>query len=412
MAMEQSLFGPSAAAVQDQLLQQDAAFGNNLTPVGLATAIGGSAGRHIGNIMGMEDPRVAEAKAVQEAVQELRSSGVDMNDPAEYFKKMAGIFGAKGLTKQAEMAAAKALEYQDKKDQRQYKLDEHNISMKTHQIGLEKAYVDLAKAKEKAAGKQGFAQLQAILKDNFGDASVESKVAAYNAFNTEGGTIESAITALKAKEAENWSEPYTIDVNGKKVRVQKNLKTGKEQAVAGNETNVSTSNTFHLPGTDQNLQFELGLIDRGQKATEETNKQLRQLNQAISLNSADSPAASSMTDVLISKAIQTGQLSNKDIARTENTGGLLERWGNYLSRGLKGQPLDMTKVDRDFALKLLRKTVRQQHNSTLEPMIAAAKRANRNPDDYFKLEPDDDTGGATTGKTSSGTSYTVTKKGQ
>ena len=32
MAMEQSLFGPSAASVQDQLLQQDAAFGNNLTP--------------------------------------------------------------------------------------------------------------------------------------------------------------------------------------------------------------------------------------------------------------------------------------------------------------------------------------------------------------------------------------------
>jgi len=43
---------------REQLMQQDAAFGNNLTPLGLATAIGGSAGRHVGNIAGLEDPRM------------------------------------------------------------------------------------------------------------------------------------------------------------------------------------------------------------------------------------------------------------------------------------------------------------------------------------------------------------------
>ena len=160
MAMEQSLFGPSAASVQDQLLQQDASFGNNLTPTGLATAIGGSAGRHIGNIMGLEDPRVAEAKAVQEAVQELRNSGVDMDDPAAYFKKMAGIFGAKGLTKQAEMAAAKALEYQTKKEeradresQRKYKLDEHTLAMEKHYVDLAEAKVKLQAALAKSLGR-------------------------------------------------------------------------------------------------------------------------------------------------------------------------------------------------------------------------------------------------------------------
>jgi len=409
---EQSLFGPSASAVQDQLLQQDASFGNNLTPTGLATAIGGSAGRHIGNIMGLEDPRVAEAKAVQEAVQELRNSGVDMNDPAAYFKKMAGIFGAKGLTKQAEMAAAKALEYQDKQNQRQYKLEEHAATMEEKYIGLAKSRVELQKAMAKAAGKSGFAELQALLKDVFHDASVESKVAAVEEFNKPNGTLESATKVLEAKEKESWGDPVERNVNGKMVLMQQNKTTKQWKAIAGNEANISNSPTFKLPGVDQNLNFELGLIDRGQQATTEVNKQLRQLNQAISLNSADSPAAASMADVLISKAIQTGQLSNKDISRTENTGGLLERWGNYLNRGLNGQPLDMTKADRDYALKLLRKTVREQHNSTLAPMVAAAKRAGRDPNDYFKLEPDDDSDGVVSGKTAGGTSYSVKKKGQ
>jgi hypothetical protein len=154
MAMEQSLFGPSAASVQDQLLQQDAAFGNNLTPVGLAAAIGGSAGRHIGNIMGMEDPRIAEAKAVQEAVQELRSSGVDMNDPAEYFKKMAGIFGAKGLTKQAEMAAAKALEYQDKKEQRGFNSEKYKLQLEQERTQLAEKNIQLQIAIQKAKGNR------------------------------------------------------------------------------------------------------------------------------------------------------------------------------------------------------------------------------------------------------------------
>ena len=116
--MDQSLFGPSVTDIRNQMAQADAQWGNNLTSTGIAASIGGMAGRGIGSLMGLEDPRETEAKAVQEAVQELRSSGVDMNDPAEYFKKMAGIFGAKGLTKQAEMAAAKALEYQDKKEER------------------------------------------------------------------------------------------------------------------------------------------------------------------------------------------------------------------------------------------------------------------------------------------------------
>jgi len=203
------------------LLQQDASFGNNLTPTGLATAIGGSAGRHIGNIMGLEDPRVAEAKAVQEAVQELRNSGVDMNDPAAYFKKMAGIFGAKGLTKQAEMAAAKALEYQTKKeeradraDQRKYKLDEHTLAMEKHYIDNATARVKLQKELEKAAGKPDFEKLQAFIKDTGKDASVESIVAAVQEFNKPTGTLESAISKLEGKEKKDVLAK-TLEANGR-----------------------------------------------------------------------------------------------------------------------------------------------------------------------------------------------------
>ena len=52
------------------------------------------------------------------------------------FKKMAGIFGVKGLTKQAEMAAVKALEYQDKKEQRGFNSEKYKLRLEQERTQL------------------------------------------------------------------------------------------------------------------------------------------------------------------------------------------------------------------------------------------------------------------------------------
>ena len=279
MAMEQSLFGPSAAAVQDQLLQQDAAFGNNLTPVGLATAIGGSAGRHIGNIMGMEDPRVAEAKAVQEAVQELRSSGVDMNDPAEYFKKMAGIFGAKGLTKQAEMAAAKALEYQDKKEQRGFNSEKYKLQLEQERTQLAEKNIQLQIAIQKAKGKPGASELQAILKDNFPHATVESKTAAWRVLGTDGKTLQDALDVLKSEDKENWTDTYTLDNQGRKVMAQRNTKTGELRVVdRAPVTNVAVNSTVLNKQEEGINKNKVDLANKAEVAAVDAEKTLSHLD--------------------------------------------------------------------------------------------------------------------------------------
>jgi len=209
-----SLFGPDVASVRDQLMQQDINQTNNLTPMGMAGMAGGLIGRGIGQLAGMEDPRVAEAKAVQEAVQELRSSGVDMNDPAEYFKKMAGIFGAKGLTKQAEMAAAKALEYQDKKEQRQYKLDEHKLAMEKHYVDLAEARVKLQTALTKTQGKPWQDKVDAFIKahaDKYDPATLADYVQAMNESN---GDEPTALRKLKLHE-KDASLAKTVEANGR-----------------------------------------------------------------------------------------------------------------------------------------------------------------------------------------------------
>ena len=124
MAQEESMFGPTPLAIQDQLDQQFLQRNSNLDLGSMSARAGLAMGNGINGLLGREDPRVAEAKQVQEAVAELRKSGVDMSNPEEYYKKMAGIFGAKGLTAQAEKAAMKALEYQDKQEERKFRTED------------------------------------------------------------------------------------------------------------------------------------------------------------------------------------------------------------------------------------------------------------------------------------------------
>jgi len=342
MAMEQSLFGPSAASVQDQLLQQDAAFGNNLTPTGLATAIGGSAGRHIGNLMGMEDPRVAEAKAVQEAVQELRSSGVDMNDPAEYFKKMAGIFGAKGLTKQAEMAAAKALEYQTKKEeradresQRKYKLDEHTLAMEKHYVDLAEAKVKLQAALAKSLGKPWKATVDAFIEKHATSYTPDSLADYVKAMNDSEGNQEEALRKLALKDKAKWGPLFERTVAGETQLLQQDAITG---AVANRGSAAPRiTNTVNGAPTFDKLQVNR---ERYVTETKPYNEVIRNAQSASQLidNAVNNPAALGPARHAFASVFKVdSQMGKKEIEQLVASGDLPGRLAQQVWGFLSGQ---------------------------------------------------------------------------
>jgi len=351
------------------LLQQDASFGNNLTPTGLATAIGGSAGRHIGNIMGLEDPRVAEAKAVQEAVQELRSSGVDMNDPAEYFKKMAGIFGAKGLTKQAEMAAAKALEYQTKAEERANKKALHDIDYKTKLVGLEKAYVDLAKAKEKSAGKPWEQAANEFLKANFAHIDPESLTAFWDKLAATEGNILVAASVLKqpdkkdtlAKTVEAGGRMYVYNPEAAKNNPDKTHPTMKDYVDAGAATDRSTKITVPVQAFDKLQTIRERYIAETKPYSEiirNTNFAIKQLDNAVNNPASLGPARHAFASVFKVDS----NMGKKEIDQLVESGDLPGRLAQGVWGFLSGE---LTQKNADAMKEAIR--IRQQ--------IAGAKKA-------------------------------------
>jgi len=331
MAQEESMFGPTPLAIQDQLDQQFLQRNSNLDLGSMSARAGLAMGNGINGLLGREDPRVAEAKQVQEAVAELRKSGVDMSNPEEYYKKMAGIFGAKGLTAQAEKAAMKALEYQDKAKEREFKATDRDMQLqiKSQELAIKNA--QLSKEMAKAMSKEGGADLVKILKDGYSTANLdqESIAKALAEFNRDGGTLESAMTLLrnkKEKPDEKWSDPYSINVNGKVVRVQKNLATGVEKAVAGNEANI-TNNTrvdasMKLPLDYAKLRDNfLGEIKPYRESLVTVGNVLGQLNQAGS-----NPASAEAARTTFMKAFKfDGNPDKASIERALNTGSLDER---------------------------------------------------------------------------------------
>lgn len=367
--MDNSLFGPDVATVRDSLMSQDINQTNNLTLQGMAGMAGGLIGRGIGQLAGMEDPRVAEAKQVKEAVDELRSSGVDMNDPAEYFKKMAGIFGAKGLTKQAEMAAAKALEYQDKKEQRKYKLDEHTLAMEKHYIDNATARVKLQKELEKAAGKPDFEKLQAFIKDTAKDASIESIVAAVQEFNKPAGTLESAISKLEGKEKKDVLAK-TLEANGRvyvynpeaaKANPNSTHPTMKDYVDAGAATDRSTKITVPVQAFDKLQTVRERYIAETKPYSEilrNTNFAMKQLDNAVNNPASLGPARHAFASVFKVDS----NMGKKEIDQLVESGDLPGRLAQGVWGFLSGE---LTQKNADAMKEAIR--IRQQ--------IAGAKKA-------------------------------------
>lgn len=257
---QESMFGPSPLAVQDQLDQQFLQQNSSLDLGSMSARAGLAMGKGINGLLGREDPRVAEAKAVQEAVQELRQSGVSMDDPEEYYKKMAGIFGAKGLTKQAEMAAAKALEFEDKKEQRAFGREKmanerQLFGMKVDQekLNLEEAQTKLAIAKAKSQGKPWKTAADEFVTRNFKEIDPKSLTAFWEALDKNEGNIPLAAAALiknedpekKTKAFEANGIQYVYDPSAAKANPNTAHPTLKDYVAAGKSSDRSTRVDVH-----------------------------------------------------------------------------------------------------------------------------------------------------------------------
>ena len=104
---QESMFGPSPLAVQDQLDQQFLQQNSSLDLGSLSARAGLAMGKGINGLLGREDPRTSQARLMEEVKNELRQEGVDPSKPDEFYPSLIKKLNDKGLTEQA-MSAANA----------------------------------------------------------------------------------------------------------------------------------------------------------------------------------------------------------------------------------------------------------------------------------------------------------------
>ena len=264
--MEQSLFGPSVADVQSAIESQFIKNNSSLDLGNMSARAGYALGSGIGSLLGMEDPRVAEAKRSSQVLKEMNQEGISLDDPEEYYKRLAGKFQSLGLTAQAEKAAMKALEYRDKKEERQFKLDDRKAQqeLRSAQLAIEK--VKLTKELEKAREKPGFTNLLELVKAmSAANLDQESIVAAVVDFNTTG-SFDKAVKLLRNKKEKpdkpneigttpDYRQVYTMTDSDGKQRQYVLTADGKEQPYYGpvdrkTATGSSTTNIFKGPSEE------------------------------------------------------------------------------------------------------------------------------------------------------------------
>lgn len=234
MAQQQmSLFSPSLAQAQAGLMQEDEAITSKLaqlTPEQQLTRValqgGRQAGRALGGLFGIEDPRLKEA-AQQEAIfKELKDSGVDFKDPEKLYSALSDAYQARGMIDKAIVTAAKL------EDIKATKLkSEAEIGLKGAQTT--KALAEAAKAQR----EQISSPFGKVDPDKFTPESL-------NKFQQTGNYQD-----LVPVEPTKFSDPYPMPgADGKQILVQKNLRTGQIEPVdKASRVSVSASANTALP---------------------------------------------------------------------------------------------------------------------------------------------------------------------
>ena len=226
MAQQQmSLFGPSLAQTQAALAQEDEATTARLAQLSpeqqltrVALQGGRQAGKALGGLFGIEDPRLKEA-AQQEAIfKELKDSGVDFTDSEQLYPALINAYQSRGMIDKAIVAAAK---YEDVK----------STSLKTQaELGLKGAQTEKALAEAAKAKREG-TPIGPVSPDKFTPESIQK-------FNETRDYKD-----LVPSNPEQYSDPYeTTGADGRKIVVQKNLRTGKVESIdKASQVNVSAT---------------------------------------------------------------------------------------------------------------------------------------------------------------------------
>jgi len=405
MAQQQSLFGPSIYDVQQQQMQQDQANAiaqARLTPyqsirAGMGMA-GTQAGRAIGGLFGVEDPKLKEAAARQELKNAI-SAQWDGEDPAEAYKIMAREATRLGLTQEAIAAAAQVKAAEESRT-----MGELKRGLLEAQIGKTGAQKTQAEAlAEKARKEKLDTPFGKVDPDKFTPESLDK-------FRSTGNYADLVAKPEKTKappsvgadreavSLELYNKNYMDLTQPERVTVNKRV----EEATKSRQT---TNITLNTPQT-------AALVDQGQKATKPIFDRVQSIDRSISLIDQNTPFSEAALRQEIASIFGDSQKAATEIRGLANTGSLDERIANRFVNFVSGKDTKVTNEDRRAVLVALRKREQDQYERRLNPFRQAIKKESGGDpnaifpsfEEAFGVAP-----GAATGKrtTKSGTVYTV-----
>ena len=405
MAQQQSLFGPSIYDVQQQQMQQDQANAiaqARLTPyqsirAGMGMA-GTQAGRAIGGLFGVEDPKLKEAAARQELKNAI-SAQWDGEDPAEAYKIMAREATRLGLTQEAIAAAAQVKAAEESRT-----MGELKRGLLEAQIGKTGAQKTQAEAlAEKARKEKLDTPFGKVDPDKFTPESLDK-------FRSTGNYADLVAKPEKTKappsvgadreavSLELYNKNYMDLTQPERVTVNKRV----EEATKSRQT---TNITLNTPQT-------AALVDQGQKATKPIFDRVQSIDRSISLIDQNTPFSEAALRQEIASIFGDSQKADTEIRGLANTGSLDERIANRFVNFVSGKDTKVTNEDRRAVLVALRKREQDQYERRLNPFRQAIKKESGGDpnaifpsfEEAFGVAP-----GAATGKrtTKSGTVYTV-----
>jgi hypothetical protein len=269
-------------------MQEDEAITSKLaqlTPEQQLTRValqgGRQAGRALGGLFGIEDPRLKEA-AQQEAIfKELKDSGVDFKDPEKLYSALSDAYQARGMVDKAIVTAAKL------EDIKATKLkSEAEIGLKGAQTT--KALAEAAKAQR----EQISSPFGKVDPDKFTPESL-------NKFQQTGNYQD-----LVPVDPTKYTDPYmSTGADGKPILVQRNLKTNQVEPV-DKASRVSVSATAMSKQAEDISKTKVKRLDDFENAAVAADSVIENVNAISSvLNNA-------FTGVGAGVALKAGQIAN------------------------------------------------------------------------------------------------------
>jgi hypothetical protein len=417
MAQQQmSLFGPSLAQAQAGLMQEDEAITSRLaqlTPEQQLTRValqgGRQAGRALGGLFGIEDPRLKEA-AQQEAIfKELKDSGVDFKDPEKLYSALIDAYQARGMLEKAIVASAKLEDIKSTKLK-----SEAELGLKSAQATkaladakkaltenlptvakLQKLRDDLRAARPNAESDQQLAEIDQKLKELDSAINKESTFAPSAAPKPESFGVDREATsqALYGKRFGELTQQEQQAVN-KQV----------EESARAKQPNI----TINTPQT-------AALVAQGQAATKQINDRVSAIDSSLTLINQGTPFSEAALRQEISSIFGDANKAKTEIEALANTGSLDQRIANRITQFINGKDTKVTNEDRKAVLLALRKKEQAQYERRLTPFRNAISKESGGDaakifpsfDEAFGTAPGGSSGKGRTGRTASGTTYVI-----